>query len=159
MSAIGGFIVARLTDKFYGHLRVSIIVLYCLSAIFFYLFLLIVFEVIPPYKCLYWLCKLINFILMCIITGLVYVAISGGLTFENSATPLLFETAVELAYPCTEDLVGTFMVFWFNFIASIFLFLFIIPSECKLTFNSYRQHWIILCIVSDQWYTLNMLLF
>nr|XP_053630818.1 uncharacterized protein LOC128687385 [Cherax quadricarinatus] len=108
-SSVAAFITARITDKVYGHLRVTIMGFLVLSSIFFLWFLLLTTEVIVPSL------------------AQVYVAVAGGVSFEYATVPLLVELAVEIGYPIPESVTGAMLTFTFNLVALVFLGLFQIP--------------------------------
>lgn len=113
-SAIAAFINARITDKVYGHLRVTIIGLLVLSSVFFLWFLLLSTQVIVPSL------------------GQVYAAVAGGVCFEYATVPLLVELAVEIGYPIPESVTGAALTLLFNLVALVFLGLFQIPESKHL---------------------------
>lgn len=47
-SSVTAFIAARITDKVYGHLKVTVIALLAISSVFFLWFLLLTTQVIYP---------------------------------------------------------------------------------------------------------------
>ncbi|KAK4294091.1 hypothetical protein Pmani_033260 [Petrolisthes manimaculis] len=109
-SCVASFITARVTDKMYGHLRLTVIGLLGLSSVFFLWFLLLSTRVITPNL------------------GQAYVAVAGGLCFEYATVPLLVELGVELGYPIPESVTGAALTLVFNIISLIFLGLFQIPD-------------------------------
>ncbi|XP_047482992.1 solute carrier family 49 member 4 homolog [Penaeus chinensis] len=111
MSSVAAFVIARITDKMYGHLRVTIIGLLLASAACFLWFVLISTGVIEP--------SLVQ----------VYISVAGGVSFEYASVPLLVELAVELGYPISESVTGAALTFLFNVVALVFLGLFQIPSD------------------------------
>ncbi|XP_063873122.1 uncharacterized protein LOC135107335 isoform X1 [Scylla paramamosain] len=110
-SSITAFIAARITDKVYGHLKVTVIALLAISSVFFLWFLLLTTQVIYP------------------TLGQVYVAVAGGLGFEYATVPLLVELAVEIGFPIPESVTGATLTFVFNLVSLVFLGLFQIPNE------------------------------
>ncbi|ROT84167.1 hypothetical protein C7M84_022662 [Penaeus vannamei] len=111
VSSVAAFVIARITDKMYGHLRVTIIGLLLASAACFLWFVLISTGVIEP--------SLVQ----------VYMSVTGGVSFEYASVPLLVELAVELGYPIPESVTGAALTFLFNVVALVFLGLFQIPSD------------------------------
>ncbi|MPC16286.1 Disrupted in renal carcinoma protein 2 [Portunus trituberculatus] len=110
-SSVTAFIAARITDKVYGHLKVTVITLLAISSVFFLWFLLLTTKVIYP------------------TLGQVYVAVAGGLGFEYATVPLLVELAVEIGFPIPESVTGATLTFVFNIVSLVFLGLFQIPNE------------------------------
>lgn len=113
-SSASAFIAARITDKVYGHLKVTIMVLLGISSVFFLWFLLLTTKVIYP------------------TLGQVYAAVTGGLCFEYTTVPLLVELAVEIGFPIPENVTGASLTFIFNLVALVFLGLFQIPNSGHL---------------------------
>ncbi|XP_045134546.1 mucin-2-like isoform X2 [Portunus trituberculatus] len=113
-SSVTAFIAARITDKVYGHLKVTVITLLAISSVFFLWFLLLTTKVIYP------------------TLGQVYVAVAGGLGFEYATVPLLVELAVEIGFPIPESVTGATLTFVFNIVSLVFLGLFQIPNEGHL---------------------------
>lgn len=109
-SGIAAFITARITDKVYGHLKITIIGLLAASSIFFLWFVLLSTGVVTP--------SLVQ----------AYISVTGGVSFEYATVPLLVELAVELGYPIPESVVGAILTLLFNIVAVVFLGLFQIPN-------------------------------
>ncbi|XP_042210672.1 mucin-2-like isoform X2 [Homarus americanus] len=110
-SSLAAFITARITDKVYGHLRVTIIGFLVLSSLFFLWFLLLSTQVIVPSL------------------AQVYVAVAGGVSFEYATMPVLVELAIEIGYPIPESVTGAILTFCFNLVALVFLGLYQINSS------------------------------
>lgn len=109
-SGLAAFITARITDKVYGHLKITIIGLLLASSLFFLWFVLLSTGVIEPNL------------------AQVYVSVAGGISFEYATVPLLVELAVELGYPIPESVTGATLTFLFNIVALVFLGIFQIPN-------------------------------
>ncbi|CAL4064365.1 unnamed protein product [Meganyctiphanes norvegica] len=104
-----GILMGRVTDLVYGYIRGSIIVIFLASAGFFYWFFLLTRGTIP------------------MTVWQVYVIIGISLGLIQGVDVLLFELAVEAAYPCSEVIVGGFLSVGNNFIGLLFLTLFLFP--------------------------------
>ena len=79
--------------------------------------------VIVPTKLMY-----VNFIY---ISVQVFVSIIVALSVQYASAPLLSELVVELSYPCPENVLGSIQTLCFDIVASLFLLLFMIPTDCK----------------------------
>ncbi|CAL4067335.1 unnamed protein product, partial [Meganyctiphanes norvegica] len=111
VSGIAAFITALISDKLYGHLRVTICGLLAASSACFLWFLLLVLQVIEP------------------TIGQVAAAVTGGISFQFACVPLLLEMTVEMVYPCSENVVGAVLTTAFNVVSTTFLLMFQIPVE------------------------------
>ncbi|CAL4122123.1 unnamed protein product, partial [Meganyctiphanes norvegica] len=104
-----GILMGRVTDLMYGYIRGTIIVLFLISTGLFYWFFLLNIGTIP-----------MEIWQVFVITGI-------GLGAIQSAGVLIFELAVEAAYPCSEVIVAGFLTIGLNVIGTLFLLIFQIP--------------------------------
>lgn len=111
VSGIAAFLTAVISDRLYGHLRITVICLLAASSACFLWFLLLILNVIHP------------------TLGQVAAAVTGGVSFQFASVPLLMEMTVEMVYPCSENVVGAVLTTSFNVISTTFLLMFQIPVE------------------------------
>lgn len=100
-------LVARLTDVFRGHIKVTIVLLLSGGCIF-WCWLLAIVAGWAPFSLVY-----------------LYCCVLGAVSCTYAASPLLFEYASELSYPVPEDVVGALMSFCFNLVGGLYLLLFL----------------------------------
>ena len=114
--AVGSVIVAYATDHLKKHMKLTLITLLLIEAIFFTWMTLILAKAIPFYL---WQ---------------LYVSSVVGSVCTFSLVPLFFEYTVELTYPTPEGLVGGFLACFYNFVGTIFL--------CMFFFHNIGYLWI-----------------
>ncbi|XP_071539388.1 solute carrier family 49 member 4 homolog isoform X2 [Panulirus ornatus] len=109
-SSLSPVISGRINDNMQGHIKTLVTILMLATAGCFYWFLLLTYEILPLVK---WQ---------------VYVSVIGGTAFNFATIPLLFEVAIDLAYPVPEILVSGVITAADNIASVSFLLVFFIPD-------------------------------
>ncbi|XP_063591764.1 solute carrier family 49 member 4 homolog [Penaeus indicus] len=109
-ASVAAFVAARLTDKIYGHLKVTIIGLLAASFAFFLWFFFLSTGVVEA------------------TLAQVYITVVAGVSLQFSSVPLLLQLCFELSYPIPEGVMGAIVTSFFSFVSLAFLLLFLIPD-------------------------------
>ncbi|XP_042858768.1 solute carrier family 49 member 4 homolog [Penaeus japonicus] len=109
-ASVAAFVAARLTDKMYGFLKVTILGLLATSFAFFLWFFYLSTGVIAP------------------TLTQAYISVTVGVACQFASVPLLLQLCLELAFPISEGVVGAVVTTCFAFVSLVFLLLFLIPD-------------------------------
>ncbi|XP_037787936.1 solute carrier family 49 member 4 homolog [Penaeus monodon] len=109
-ASVTAFIAARLTDRVYGHLKVTVIGLLAASFSFFLWFFFLSTGVIEA------------------TLAQVYISVIAAVSLQFSSVPLLLQLCFELSYPIPEGVMGAIATSFFSFVSLVFLLLFLIPD-------------------------------
>ncbi|KAK4304038.1 hypothetical protein Pmani_023987 [Petrolisthes manimaculis] len=110
VSGTVGLLVGRLTDLVYGYVKFTLILFMIGNMACFYWFFLLSWGTIPA------------------TLWQIYASVVGGMSFNFACSPLFFELAVEISYPCSEVIVGGLVTGMNNLVGLSFLFIFFIPN-------------------------------
>ncbi|KAK3879317.1 hypothetical protein Pcinc_016102 [Petrolisthes cinctipes] len=105
-----GLVVGRLTDLVYGYVKFTLILFMMGNMACFYWFFLLSWGTIPA------------------TLWQIYGSVVGGLSLNFACSPLFFELALEISYPCSEVIVGGLVTGMNNLVGLSFLFIFFIPN-------------------------------
>nr|XP_027217845.1 disrupted in renal carcinoma protein 2 homolog [Penaeus vannamei] len=109
-ASVSAFVAARLTDRIYGHLKVTIIGLLAASFAFFLWFFFLSTGVVEA------------------TLAQVYISVTLGVALQFSSVPILLQLCFDLSYPISEGVVGAVVSFFFAFVSLGFLLLFLVPD-------------------------------
>ncbi|XP_076067873.1 solute carrier family 49 member 4 homolog [Oratosquilla oratoria] len=109
-ASFGSMISGAITDRLYGYIKPTILILLLASSAILYYFFLISRGNLPPVK---WQ---------------IYACVVLAETLGYATNPLFFELAVECAYPCAEVVVSAFLVTSANVVSALFLAGFSLPG-------------------------------
>lgn len=109
-ASVSAFVAARLTDRIYGHLKVTIIGLLATSFAFFLWFFFLSTGVVEA------------------TLAQVYISVTLGVALQFSSVPILLQLCLDLSYPISEGVVGAVVSFFFAFVSLGFLLLFLVPD-------------------------------
>ncbi|KAK7075865.1 hypothetical protein SK128_011930 [Halocaridina rubra] len=134
ISALLGLVVGRITDLLYGYLRTTLVT-----------FLL------ATCGCCYWF-YLISSGIITNSHWQIYPSVIGIFSFGFATSPLFVELAVEIAFPCPEQVVTAFLLVSVNMFSSMSLFAFMIVNSGELFFdfmivNSESFGWVTYCLM------------
>ncbi|XP_063591919.1 uncharacterized protein LOC134769007 [Penaeus indicus] len=109
-SSVAAFVAGILTDRIYGHLKVTIIGLLAASFAFFLWFFFLSTGVIEA------------------TLAQAYISVTMGVSLEFASVPLLVQLGLELSFPVSEVVVGAVGAVCFSFVSLVFILLFLIPD-------------------------------
>ena len=116
VSVFTSIAVASFLTLFKRKMKLSIMLLLCMSAILFIISTLVLEQVI-------------TFNSLAGLKLALYLLLIPAVTLAQSSSPIAFELSVENSYPVSEGVIGGWLTGWFNVLGGVFFLIFLIPDE------------------------------